>query len=140
MSSASTRLFTGIDHPAISCRDVPAMIKWYCDTFDLAVLGDDGKEPASYVLGFGGSPAEGPMIELMPVRQPGPRPEEQPRFCQGLRHVAVRVSDFAAAYARVKSAGGQFLFEPVSAVGGGKVVSFRDPEGNELQIVQRCAM
>ena len=31
----------------------------------------------------------------------------------------------------------KFLFEPVVAVGGGKVVSFRDPEGNELQIVQR---
>jgi catechol 2,3-dioxygenase-like lactoylglutathione lyase family enzyme len=78
------------------------------------------------------------LIELMPIKNPGgPKPIDVPRFCQGLRHFAVRVSDFDKAYARLRAAGVQFLFEPVKAVGGGKIVSFRDPEGNELQIVQR---
>jgi predicted enzyme related to lactoylglutathione lyase len=49
----------------------------------------------------------------------------------------VRVSDFDAAYAKLKEAGVEYLFEPVIAVGGGRIVSFRDPEGNEVQIVQR---
>jgi len=31
----------------------------------------------------------------------------------------------------------KLMFEPVAAVGGGTISSFRDPEGNELQIVQR---
>jgi predicted enzyme related to lactoylglutathione lyase len=51
--------------------------------------------------------------------------------------MAIRVTDFDAAYAQLKAAGVQFLGEPGTAVGGGPIVSFRDPEGNELQIVQR---
>jgi len=47
------------------------------------------------------------------------------------------VTDFDAAYRDLKAAGVTFLFEPVAALGGGRVVSFRDPEGNELQIVRR---
>jgi catechol 2,3-dioxygenase-like lactoylglutathione lyase family enzyme len=54
-----------------------------------------------------------------------------------LRHLALRVSDFDEAYRRLKNLGVRFLFEPITALGGGKIVSFRDPEGNELQIVQR---
>jgi predicted enzyme related to lactoylglutathione lyase len=77
------------------------------------------------------------MLELMPVRDPGPPPVELPRFCQGLRHFAVRVSDFDAAYEQLTAAGIKFLGETVIAVGGGKIASFRDPEGNEVQIVQR---
>ena len=38
---------------------------------------------------------------------------------------------------RLGALGVKFLFEPGEALGGGKVVSFRDPEGNELQIVDR---
>ena len=77
------------------------------------------------------------MIELMPVRDQGSKPAEVPSFAPGVRHVALRVSDFDRAYAMLKEAGVTFLFEPKTAVGGGKIVSFRDPEGNELQIVQR---
>jgi len=51
--------------------------------------------------------------------------------------MALRVTDFDAAYVKLKSAGVEFLGEPVTAVGGGRIISFRDPEGNELQIVQR---
>jgi predicted enzyme related to lactoylglutathione lyase len=47
------------------------------------------------------------------------------------------VSNFDEAYGKLKTLGVKFLFEPIAAVGGGKVVSFRDPEGNELQIVER---
>jgi len=47
------------------------------------------------------------------------------------------VSDFDQAYAALKAAGVIFIMEPMPAIGGGKLVSFRDPEGNELQIIQR---
>ena len=130
-------LFTGLDHPAISCRDVRKQVGWYCATLGMRLVATNGQEPPSAVVGYDDSARGGAMIELMPVRDPGPPPVEVPRFCQGLRHVAVRVSDFAAAYAQLKAAGVEFLFEPTTAVGGGRIVSFRDPEGNELQIVER---
>jgi glyoxylase I family protein len=130
-------MFQAIDHPAISCHDPRKIARWYCEHLGMQLIADDGKEPPSLLVGFSSDTKSGCMIELMPVRHPGPPPVDVPRFAQGLRHFAIRVSDFDAAYAQLKAAGVTFLFEPVQAVGGGKIVSFRDPEGNELQIVQR---
>jgi catechol 2,3-dioxygenase-like lactoylglutathione lyase family enzyme len=130
-------LFTALDHPAISCYDVGKLADWYCQHLGMKIVGDDAKTPPSLLLGYGKTAQDGTTLELMPVKNAGTAPAEQPRFCPGLRHLAVRVSDFDQAYARLKEAGVVFLFEPVIAVGGGKIVSFRDPEGNELQIVQR---
>ena len=130
-------LFEAIDHPAISCNDVRKLAAWYCKHLGMRIVADNGQEPASMVLGYSDDVRVGALLELMPVRNPGPPPVEVPRFCQGLRHFAVRVSDFEKAYNELKAAGIEFLFEPVIAVGGGKIVSFRDPEGNEVQIVQR---
>jgi glyoxylase I family protein len=131
-------LFIGIDHPAISCNDVRKLAKWYCDHMGMAIVGDNGQEPASLLLGYSKDIAGQATLELMPVKNPGGTPAaDVPRFIQGLRHFAVKVSDFDKAYAELKKIGIEFLFEPVIAVGGGKIVSFRDPEGNEVQIVQR---
>jgi glyoxylase I family protein len=130
-------LFTGIDHPAIACFDVQKMIDWYCANLGMRLIATNGKTPPSVVVGYDQSVRGGAMIELMPLQSKNPKPADVPRFCPGVRHIAVRVSDFDEAYAKLKSAGVPFLFEPTEAVGGGKIVSFRDPEGNELQIVQR---
>jgi glyoxylase I family protein len=77
------------------------------------------------------------MIELMPTKDAGPKPETVARFAPGIRHIALRVRNFDAAYTDLKMSGIKFLGEPGDAVGGGRIVSFRDPEGNELQIVER---
>ncbi len=132
-------LFTGIDHPAISAADPRKLADWYCQNLGMKWIADNGQTPVSLVLGYGeGSIKGSAMLEIMPVKNPGgPPPATVPRFVQGLRHFAVRVSDFDAAYAKLKTAGIEFLGDPVIAVGGGKIVSFRDPEGNEVQIVQR---
>lgn len=131
-------LYTAIDHPAISCSDVRKLAAWYCTHLGMKIVGDNGQEPASLLLGYSEDLRVGATLELMPVKNPGgPPPAEVPRFIQGLRHFAVRVSNFDIAYAELKAIGTEFLFEPVIAVGGGKIVSFRDPEGNEVQIVQR---
>jgi glyoxylase I family protein len=130
-------LFTAIDHPAISCYDVKKQVDWYCRHLGMNIIADNGETPPSFVIGYGQDMKNGAVLELMPVRDAGVSPAELPRFCPGLRHLAVRVSDFDRAYARLQEAGVKFLFEPVIAVGGGKIVSFRDPEGNEIQIVQR---
>ena len=78
------------------------------------------------------------MIRLMPVKHPeGRAPLRSDGFAPGIRHIALRVSDFDAAYAKLKELGVVFTTEVGQAVGGGKTILFRDPEGNELQIVQR---
>jgi glyoxylase I family protein len=127
-------LYQGVDHPAVSCHDVDKMVDWYCQNFDLKVIFHNGQNPPSVLIGYEGQIT---TLELMPVKHSGPSPRETPRLQPGWRHVALRVSDFEEAYGRLKKLRVEFLFEPVEAVGGGKVVSFRDPEGNELQIIER---
>jgi len=128
--------FVKIEHAAISCRDVSAMADWYCRHLGMAVLAGGVGESAAMIVGYG-TMRDASAIELMPVRDEGPDPATQGRFMPGLRHLAFAVTDFDAVYRELKMAGVTYLFEPVAALGGGKVVSFRDPEGNELQIVQR---
>jgi glyoxylase I family protein len=128
--------FVKIEHAAIACRDVRALAQWYCRHLGMSILADDGKQPPAMIVGYG-SIQDPSAIEMMPARDAGPDPATQPRFMPGLRHLALTVTDFDAVYRDLKMAGVTFLFEPVAALGGGKVVSFRDPEGNELQIVRR---
>jgi glyoxylase I family protein len=130
-------MFTAIDHPAITCYDVQKQIDWYCATLGMRVVASNGQQPPSVMIGYDSAVTGATMLELMPTREAGPKPAEVARFAPGLRHVALRVKDFDQAYNALKAAGVKFLMEPMTAVGGGKIVSFRDPEGNELQIVQR---
>jgi glyoxylase I family protein len=130
-------LFTAVDHPAIACYDVQRQIDWYCKHLGMRVVSSNGKLPPSAVVGYGPDARGGAMIELMPARDAGPPPVECGRFAPGIRHIALRVIDFDQAAAQLTQAGVTFLSKPGEAAGGGRIVSFRDPEGNELQIVQR---
>ncbi len=130
-------LFTAIDHPAIACHDVPRQVEWYCRQLGMRVVAAADGIPTSALVGYGEDARGGAVIEMMPAKDPGPPVAEAGRFQPGLRHLALRVSDFDAAYASLRAAGVTFLSEPGQAMGGGRIVSFRDPEGNELQIVER---
>lgn len=130
-------MFTALDHPAIACYDSTKQIEWYCKHLGMRVIASNGMKPPAAIVGYDQDAKNGAVIELMPMRDPGPQPADSPRFAPGLRHLALRVRDFDQAYAQLKAAGIQFLTEPGPALGGGRVASFRDPEGNELQIVER---
>jgi catechol 2,3-dioxygenase-like lactoylglutathione lyase family enzyme len=130
-------LYTAIDHGAISCRDVNRQVEWYCRHLGMRLIATNGQEPPSVLVGYDQTASAGATIELMPAKDAGQDPDAFARFQPGVRHLALRVSNFDQAYAQLKQLGVKFLFEPVLAVGGGKIVSFRDPEGNELQIVER---
>jgi catechol 2,3-dioxygenase-like lactoylglutathione lyase family enzyme len=132
-------LFTGIDHPAIACYDVRKLADWYCKTFGMRIVAQNDAEPPAMVIGFEDAVNRSALIELMPVKDAGPNPAECPRFQPGIRHLAFRVTDFDAAYAKLTQAGVSFTTPVGDAVGGGKTILFRDPEGNELQIVQRSS-
>jgi catechol 2,3-dioxygenase-like lactoylglutathione lyase family enzyme len=131
-------LYVAIDHPAIACIDVRAQVDWYCTNLGMRVVADNGQTPPSIVIGYGPTTREGAMIEMIPARDPGPRPDAFGRFQPGLRHLAFRVTDFDEALSKLKALGVVFTMgEPGEALGGGRTILFRDPEGNELQIVQR---
>ena len=129
--------FTALDHPAIACFDTERLSAWYCEHLGMRVIARDGKTPPAVIVGYDPDARGGAVIELMPVRNRGPLAADVPRFAPGLRHLALRVSSFDEARAKLAAAGIAFITEPGEAVGGGRIASFRDPEGNELQIVER---
>jgi len=131
-------MFLAVDHPAIASYDVEGLAEWYCHNLGMRVIASNGQTPPAMVIGYGDSVnGNGAVIEMMPANDPGPRPETFTRFQPGIRHIALRVDDFDATYNELKSRGVRFHTEVGEALGGGKTALFRDPEGNELQIVQR---
>ncbi|HEV8377953.1 MAG TPA: VOC family protein [Tepidisphaeraceae bacterium] len=127
-------MFLSIDHPAIACYDVQRQIKWYCDNLAMRVI---ARGETAALVGYGDGVTGGAMIELMAKKHEGPPPIEVPTHSPGLRHLALRVKNFDEAKSKLASAGALFIGQPGQAVGGGRIQSFRDPEGNELQIVER---
>jgi len=131
-------MFLSLDHPAIACYDVMGMADWYCRHLGMRVIANNGKEPPAVMVGYDDDVVGGAMIELMPIRDARPgavaagaiRTRAKARGAGG-------VPTFDAAYAELKAAGVTFCSEPGEPIGGGRIVSFYDPEGNELQIVQR---
>ena len=129
--------FIAVDHPAIACRDTRRQIEWYRRCLGMRIVAQNDADPPTALVGYDADLKHGAVIELMPARDEGPAPATAARFAPGLRHLALRVSDFDGAVAFLRRKGVEFLSEPGAATGGGRIVSFRDPEGNELQIVQR---
>jgi len=127
-----------LDHVAIAAADVEAMVQWYQRVLELKVVERAGPNAPQrqrvYLIGPGGL-GDGMMIEVMP-RNETPRHERNSHE-PGLSHVAWCVADFDAALAHLQSQRVEFLGGIVQAVGGGRLISFADCEGNMMQIVER---
>jgi glyoxylase I family protein len=120
-------MVTGIEHAAIAARDVATLADWY-----VAVLGftiNYQSANATFVKAPNGS-----MLEIVPADADR---GAQTLKTQGLRHLALTVSDFDSAYAVLQGNGVTFLGEPQESKGN-KVVFFTDPEGNYLHLLQRA--
>jgi glyoxylase I family protein len=126
----SEGLFAGVDHLAIAALHPAALADWYCATLGFQVLSDNGKDRPTRILA---GPAGG-MIEMMPDDETPPVTRDL--FDRGISHLAIRVCSLEAALTRLSALGVE-VAEPVPAAGGGRVASFRDPEGNVVQVVER---
>jgi catechol 2,3-dioxygenase-like lactoylglutathione lyase family enzyme len=129
--------FVAIDHPSLSCVDLANMTKWYSEAFGMQVIARNDTGRRGVLIGFDDSMFGRTMLELTEAKEDGPKVNSIGRSAPGWRHVAVRVSDFDTAYERLKILNVSFTTDPHEAMGGGRTVLFRDPEGNELQVVER---
>src|SRR5579864_4711175 len=104
-------LYQAVDHPAIACYDVEGLAEWYCRYLGMRIIASNGRTPPTLLVGYGESLGNGAAIELMPATEPGPRPVTFTRFQPGIRHLALRVADFDAAYETLESLGVTFTSE-----------------------------
>jgi len=138
-----------LDHFAIAAEDTGAMVKWYGRVLGLVVHAEAGPNPPAtqkvYLIGppimSGPRQAgaegikQGMMIEVMP-RNESPRAKRQSHD-PGISHAAWYVADFDGALTHLKREGVSLLSDVIKAVGGGRIISFSDCEGNMMQIVER---
>lgn len=122
-------MYKGVDHVAIVAKDTTALAKWYFDNFGFKEVSNNGQTPPTYFI----KGEIGSAIEIMPANDTPPVKADF--WDAGIRHLAILVTDFDPAYRRLQEVGAELVGEERKAIGGGRLQSFRDPEGNIAQIL-----
>jgi len=121
-------MITGIEHTAIASHDIAALARFYTDVLGFVV---NYQSPNAIFV----KAPNGVMLELIHAAEDrGP----QTMKTQGIRHIAIAVSDFDAACRRLKDHNVTFLAEPQESKGN-RVVFFEDTDGNYLHLLYRAA-
>lgn len=119
-------MITGIEHTAIVSTNPKPLAAWYRDTLGFVYC----YESESTVMV---KAQNGYIIEITSGEgATAPHTLKTP----GIRHIAISVGDFDAAYAGLKAKGVSFAADPME-VKGNRVVFFTDPEGNFLHLLYR---
>ena len=121
-------MIIGIEHLAIASPNPARLAQWYVDHLDFVINYRSSKSTTHFVKA-----PNGVMIEIIESRN-----QLTPAHMRdaGLRHIAIAVSDFAAAHARLREKGVHFLTEPETS-GGNSVVFFSDADGNIVHLLHR---
>ena len=118
-------MIKGLRISSIFSEDVEKLLPFYRDTVGLTVgQGGDG----FYVMGD----VSGPVLGL------GTHSEVHGKVTDQARHiVGFDTDDIQADFQRLKAAGVEFIEEPNRQGGDGpQIATFKDPEGNLIQLLQ----
>ena len=123
-------MFQGIEHLAISSPNPEKLAQWYVDHLEFRVNFE--YEGNYFVRGRNGG-----MIEIIPANNSLAAPQVMANNKDaGLRHLAIEVDDFDAAWTSLKTKGVKLIVEPFEAQGN-RLVFFNDLDGNLLHLIQR---
>ena len=122
-------MFQGLEHTAIATANPEKLAQWYVDNLGFHIN-------FSYAGNFFVKAPNGSMLELIPA-EAEMKPQTAANFKNpGIRHLAIAVDDFDAAYAHLKHQGTNFLAEPYENQGN-RLVFFTDADGNFLHLIER---
>jgi glyoxylase I family protein len=122
----SPLMFTGIEHFAIASPNPKRLADFYVATLEFEITYE-------YAGNYFVQAKDGALIEIIPAE--GDRPESAMRT-PGLRHIAISIDDFDAAYEQLQKGGIKFEGEPYE-VQGNRLAFFKDPDGNLLHLIYR---
>jgi catechol 2,3-dioxygenase-like lactoylglutathione lyase family enzyme len=143
----------GLLHVAMVTGDVDRLRDFYADLFGAEVLKTLDLRTARFAEGVG---VPGATARTVHLRLPGAEtvleltqyaraaPSGQPRApadTTGLRHIALRVADIAAAAGELHRRGVEVVGGPVEVdapaeAKGTRFLYFRDPDGNLVELIQ----
>jgi catechol 2,3-dioxygenase-like lactoylglutathione lyase family enzyme len=121
-----------VEHIGLAARDTAALKDWYVRVLGARAVFNDGKSPPAFLLEVPG----GLKIEIYPADTSLDTTGNNK--LAGWRHLAVRVDSIETARDELARHGAIFG-EPIKpAAGGGRVLFFKDGEGNLLHLVERA--
>ncbi len=122
-----------VEHIGVPARDPRALADWYIQKLGAEFIAPNGDKPP-YFLRTPGSVA---MFEIYDATSHDVITEDN--GLAGWRHMAMRVDSIETARKELETRGVKFI-EPVKpATGGGRILFFKDGEGNLLHLVDRPA-
>ena len=119
-------MFVGLEHTAIASPSPSKLAQWYVNHLGFRI---NFEYDGNYFV----RAANGSMLEIIPSE--GARAEQKMRD-EGIRHLAIEVTDFDAAHAALKAQGVNFTGEPYVNQGN-RLVFFTDCDGNFVHLIQR---
>ena len=119
----------GIDHPAVAAENVEVLSNWYCEVLGFEVMFKDPRP--IWLL----KAPDGVILEILP--NDGNARPTRTNLTLGWSHLAFGVDDIEAGIAHLNTFKVEWTSPLSPATGGGQVRTFKDPEGNVLQLVQR---
>ena len=134
MNRSEKIAFLGIDHPAVAADDVEKLADWYCDFLGYEKQHCDWNARPPKPVWILKAP-DGTLLEIMP-KDDTPR-QTRTTWTPGWSHVAFRVPNLEEAVAILDQKGIQWSSDIIDAIGGGKVRSAQDGEGNMIQFLER---
>jgi catechol 2,3-dioxygenase-like lactoylglutathione lyase family enzyme len=117
----------GIDHVALSVRDVERSVQWYADVLGFERRFDGMWDGVPTFIGKGDT-----ALALFPARETNTRAEPR-RDSVAMLHLAFRTdrANFLKAQGELKERGIEFHFQDHEI---SHSIYFRDPDGHELEI------
>ncbi|MCU0247481.1 MAG: VOC family protein [Bryobacter sp.] len=119
-------MFLGLEHTAIASPDPKKLAEWYVNYLQFRI---NYEYDGNYFV----RAQNGTMLEIIPSE--GAKPEEKMKT-PGIRHLAIDVADFDAAYRQLLESGVKFFTEPINNKGN-RLVFFADGDGNVLHLIAR---
>ena len=122
-----------VEHIGLAARDTVTLKEWYVRVLDAREVFNDGKSPPAFLLELAG----GLMIEIYP----GETKMDATGNNQlaGWRHLALRVESIESTRDELAKQGVALEEQIKPAGGGGRVLFFKDIEGNLLHLVERSS-
>jgi catechol 2,3-dioxygenase-like lactoylglutathione lyase family enzyme len=120
-----------VEHIGLAAMAPLALKEWYVAVLGAELVYADGKSPPAFLVRLPGAV----MIEIYPSEVKVPLTSNN--RLAGWRHLALAVDSIEAGRDLLAKHGVEFEPSIKPAGGGGRVLFFRDPEGNLWHLVER---
>jgi glyoxylase I family protein len=120
-----------VEHVGLPARNPAELRDWYVNVLGARLLLATAQVPPAYFVALGSSV----VLEIYQAAKS--RDENSDNSLAGFRHLALSVSKIEEAQSVLTSRGVAWTEQIKPAGGGGRVLFFKDVEGNLLHLVER---